>query len=319
MSPENTISLDKVVDPGIKKHFVDGYKLLKPQIDKLFKTDTQTSETDTYQNYTGLSEVAPVSQGSLYNEDTPIKSYGVALTPTKFGKLLPVTYELTKWAKVKEIWDGSNMLGRAMARKVEREAASVVNNGYNTAFTSYTDGKPLFSVSHTRADGGTAQSNASSTGIILSDDNLEVGFIALEYQLDDRGEPIQMMTKRLWVSPYNRKRALIITKSENRSGTADNDANVYKSIQEYYGTVDVMVWYYLATATGGLNTQWFLEDPDNSRLMWNWADKPNVKRDDSIGFKNDVCYYKGMFYAAKGWSDWRGLWGSKGDGNAYAS
>jgi hypothetical protein len=53
--------------------------------------------------------------------------------------------------------------------------------------------------------------------------------------------------------------------------------------------------------------------------MWQWAKKPMTERDDVIGFKQDVVYYKGMYYAAKGWRDFRGFWASKGDGTAYSS
>lgn len=323
----NTISLDKVVDPGIKKHFVDGYKQLKPtMIEKLFKTDKQTSETDEYQRYTGISSFSSVVQGGTFQEDAPIKSYGVNLTAVKFGRLIKVTYETMKWAKVKEIWDASNMLGKAAARHINKSGASVLNNGFNTAFTSYSDGKPLFSTQHPRADGGAAQSNASATSIPLNDDNLEVALLALEYQLDDRGEAIELMGTRLIVPPHLRKKAIAVTKSERKTtansdgsdDSAPNDVNVYRSAQEFYGIIDVLVWYYLAASTGGLNTQWFVEDPSTSMLMWNWADKPQVDKDTSVGFKQQTTYYRGHYMASKGWGDWRGFWGSKGNNASYS-
>ena len=96
----DTISIPKVVDPDIRKHFVDGYKQLKPQIEKIFKTDTQESETDVYQNYTGIASYSQVNQGGTYTEDSPIQAFGVSLTPIKFGKLIPVTMEIRKWAYV---------------------------------------------------------------------------------------------------------------------------------------------------------------------------------------------------------------------------
>lgn len=315
----NTLSLDKVVDPGIKKHFVDGYKQLPPMIEKIFKTDTQTSETDQYFNYTGLSSFAQVPQGGSYDEDEPIKAYGVNMTPVKFGKMVKVTYELRKWAKVKEIWDAGSMLGKAAARHINRSAASVINNSQNTAYTSYTDAKPLGSTQHTSASGGAAQSNASASGIILSDENLETALLALEFQLDDRGEPIQLFGNRIIVSPFNRKKALTIIKSDNKSGIADNDINVYNSMQEYYGVIECLVWYWMATSAGGLNTRWVLEDKSQSKLMWNWADKPRVDRDESVGFKQQTTYYRGFYYASKGWGDWRGLWISAGDTLAYSN
>jgi hypothetical protein len=90
-------------------------------------------------------------------------------------------------------------------------------------------------------------------------------------------------------------------------------------MQEFYGAIDILVWDYLSAANGGSDTAWFLEDKSASKLMWQWAKKPMTERDDVIGFKQDVVYYKGMYYAAKGWRDFRGFWASKGDGTAYSS
>lgn len=314
----NTVEFQTAIDPGVRKHFVKGYKQLPSVLDKLFKIDTQESETDVFKNYTGLSQFPTVTEGANYDNDAPMEAYGTSLTPVKYGMLLPITFEMQKWSKVKDILNASKQLGDAARRTAEREAASVPNNGFSTSYTSYTDTKPLFSTSHTRADGGTAQSNASATGITLTEDNLETGLLALELQLDDRGELIDLFGKRLWVPPALRKQALIITRSGLRSGTADNDANVY-SMEEYNGSLGVMVWKYLAAAAGGSDTAWFLEDPAVSELMWQWAEKPGIHEDRSVGFKNDTIYYKGRFYASYGWNDWRGLWGSKGDGNAYSS
>lgn len=316
---ESTISIDKVVDPGIRKHFVDGYKELKPKINVIFKVDSQESKSDEYQNYSGISSLAQVNEGGTYTEDSPIQTYGTTLTPAKFGKLISVTRELRRWAKVKEIMDASSMLGKATARHIEGQAASVLNNSTSTSHTSYTDGKPLVSTSHLRADGGASQSNASATGIVFSDANFETALLAMEFQLDDRGQMKSCFGNRLIIPNALRKTALVTLKSQGLSGSTDNDINVYNSMQQFYGTVEIVVWHYLAAAAGGSDTRWFVEDTMNSRLMWNWADKPKVERDLSVGFKQDTVLYKGSYYASKGWSDWRGIWGSNGDTNAYSS
>ena len=39
--------------------------------------------------------------------------------------MIPVTREIKKWAKVKDIWDAANMLGKMAARHVEKSAASI--------------------------------------------------------------------------------------------------------------------------------------------------------------------------------------------------
>jgi len=314
-----SMSISEVVTPGIRKHFVDEYKQVKPALEKIFKIGTQESKSDTYENYTGLATVAAVPEMGTYSEDLPIKSYGLVLTPAKKGLMMPVTMEMRQWAKAKEIWDGSRHLARALARDVEDQAASVLNAGFTPTATSYTDAKSLFSVAHPRADGGAAVSNASSTGIAFDETNVEIGLLALESQKDDRGQMITVFGNRLIIPPALRKQALIDLRSDGRSGTADNDLNVYKSMQSFYGSIEILVWDRLGAANGGSDTAWFLEDTSVSQLMWQWAKKPNVTKNDEIGFKQDVVYYKGMYYASKGWRDWRGFWGSKGDGQAFTT
>lgn len=309
-TPLTTISVSNVIDPGVKKHFVDEYKVNKIDLGKIYKISNQESETDEYKNYTGLAQLSPVGEGETYTEDTPIQAYGVSLTPVKYGKIMPVTYEMRKWAKTKDIWNAAKMLGRAAARTEQVHGASMLINGFDTDYTSYTDAKPLFEDDHPRADGGTAQDNESA--LALSETNLETLILMMEGQLDDRGQLISCFPNKLVVPPALRKRALEILKSEKKSDSADNDANVYNGFQEYYGTMKLVVWDYLGAAAGGSDTAYYLFDDNVHKLMWQWAEKANVSRDESIGFKNDTIHYKSRDYFAYGWGDWRGSIGSTG-------
>ena len=91
-----------------------------------------------------------------------------------------------------------------------------------------------------------------------------------------------------------------------RSGTADNDANIYK------GTLKIIDWIYLTSTTN-----WFLIDSSTHELNWFDRIKPEFKQDDS--FDTDVALFKSRQRFSRGWSDWRGVWASKGDGAAYSS
>jgi len=310
MSSLTTISVSNVIDPGVRKNFVDEYKLSKVDLGKIFNISDQESKTDEYKNYTGLAQLSAVGEGETYSEDTPIQAYGVSLTPVKYGKIMPVTYEMRKWSKTKEIWNAAKMLGRAAARTEQIIGASVLNNGFDTAYTSLSDAKPLFKDDHPRADGGTAQDNEST--LALSEVNLETLILQMEGQLDDRGQSISVFPNKIVIPPALRKRALEILKSDGKSDSADNDINVYNGMQEYYGTMKIVVWDALSAAAGGSDTAFFLFDDAVQKLLWQWAEKANVSRDESIGFKNDTIHYKSRDYFAFGWGDWRGTLGSKG-------
>lgn len=306
-----TVSITNVVDPGIRKHFVDEYKAKKVDLGLIFNVSNQESETDQYENYTGLGQFSQVSQGGTYSEDAPLDAYGVSLTPSKFGKMMKVTREMRKFAKTAKIWDGAKHLARAAARTEQTKGSSVLNNGFSGSYLSMTDNKALFASDHPRADGGTAQSN-TATGA-FGDSNLETYILAMEGQLDDRGQIIEVMPNKIVIPPALRKSVLQVLKSEGLSGSADNDINVYNGLTEYYGgTMKIVIWDYLGAAAGGSDTAWFLFDDAVQGLMWQWVEQAKVERDNSIGFKQDVVYYKGSSWFSYGWRDWRGSYGSTG-------
>lgn len=306
------------VDAAVKKHFVDGYKQVAPKLDMVFKVTTQENLNDEYRNYAGVEDYTVVNEGTTFPSTDPLQSYNTILTPVKYGRLFEVTYEMRKWDKTRDLVNGAQLLGKAAARKIEKEAAAVFNNAFNTAFTSYGDGRPLCSTQHPRADGLGIISNASASSIALTEANLEAAILALEEQLDDRGNIIDITATTILVPPALRKEALVIVNSDYKPGTDYNDVNVYAGMQEYYGTLNVIVWKYLGAAAGGSDTAWFLLDKNQHKVTWQWAEKPRVERDASVGFKEHVLTYRGFFYASKGWTDFRGVWGSKGDGSTYS-
>ena len=316
-TPATIAANAKLVDPGIKAVLADEYSMLDEKLMKVFKSVEMRTISEEFAGYSGLGSIPQIDEAEEFGEDAIMHTYDTTLTAYKYGQLLPISYELLEddlSGAVEKAKYGS----RALVRKSEDLGASVFRNGFSTSYTSYGDAKPLLSTGHTRADGGTAQSNASATGVTLTEANLETGILAMRSQLDDRGNLISVVPNVLVVPPALEKEALIITKSSNRSGTADNDANV-NNMREYTGgQLNVVVWDYLGAAAGGSDTAWFLLSNEDHNINWGWRRKPAVKRlDESVGAKNEIYYWKMSFRAAYGWRDWRGVWGSKGDASSY--
>lgn len=320
--PMSTSQFTNALDRGIRKHFVDEYKAKRPKLEKVLNVMTQEDFAEEHMDYTGAGTMAIVPEGTKYPVSALYEGYKTTYTPEKLGDTIQVTYEVQKWdksglAKAENI---ARAQAKQVTRAMEKKAASLFINGFNTSYTSYGDAKPLFSTSHPRVDGGTALSNASSSGITLTPDNLDEAIMQMREQKDGRGELIEATPKILLVPPRLMNEALVITKSTQKSGTADNDANV-QGLSEYEGgNLKVIVWDYLGAAAGGSDTAWFLLDPDLHKVNWLWAERPKIgELDDTTGRLNDTFYWKVMFYASIGWDDWRGVWGSKGDGAAYSS
>ena len=317
-TPATTAGHSKLIDPGIKKYFFDEFKQLEPQLSKIFKVESMSGAYEDVSSYAGLGEVPAVSEGETYPEDAVMHTYDTTFTAAKYGTLVPVTHEL--WDDQREKIAGKTQsAARAVARKIEKLAASVPVNAFDTSYTSFGDGRPLCSTAHTRADGGSNQSNASATGVTLTEANLETGMIAMREQLDDRGNLLDVVPDTLLVPPALEKEAIIITKSDKRSETTDNDANVYNMSEYTGGKLRIVVWNYLSAAAGGSDTAWFLMG-NQHEVMWKWREKARIVRlPESVGAKNDIWYWKARFRATYGWSNWRAIWGSKGDGAAYSS
>lgn len=195
-------------------------------------------------------------------------------------------------------------LARSMRRTAEYLGAVVFNNAFSSGTGG--DGKYLCSVSHPRADGGTAQSNASGSGITLTETNLNTALLAMRGQVDDKGMKIAVKANILVVGPALEKTAAEITKSSLKAGSADNDINYYQ------GMLKVIGWDWLSSSTA-----WFLLDSSVHQLNYFWRKRPEFKQDNS--FDTGMALFKSQMRLSKGWSDWRGVWGSAGDGASYTS
>ena len=145
----------------------------------------------------------------------------------------------------------------------------------------------------------------------MTETNLNTGILAMRGQLDDRGQVIGMKADTLVVPPSLEKTAFEITKSGLRSGTANNDSNYYS------GKLKVISWDWLSSAAGGSDTAWFLLDSTQHELNYFWRVRPEFKQDNS--FDTGMALFKVRMRCSRGWSDWRGVWGSKGDAGAYVS
>lgn len=319
--PSTTSQFGKEIDPAVRKFFVENYKKFDPMVEKVFRVTDQRDYNEEEQTVFGIGELAQIPEAQNYPVTAPQQGYTTTYTAEKYGNLIELSDQLVRYDKstLAKAETLARMRSQSAANKVGKLGASVFNNGFDTAFTSYGDNKPLFSTQHTNSTGGSAQSNASATGIPLTEANLETGLIALRQQLSDNGEPVMFMPDCLLVPLALEKEALILTKSSGRPSTADNDTNVY-ALREYGDSMlTVKAWRYLDSDLGGSNTAWFLADSSQHLVTWKWGIKPEVgERNDYEGYRNDTLIWKVRFEASYGWSDFRGTWGSKGDGVAYS-
>jgi len=293
-----------LLEPGLRKIFDDTFKEMPEVFSSIFHVADSSIDVERDSGVTGFSLLTQTAEGAPISYEDPVQMYDVSYVHLKYTKGFKVSEELVEDDRYNVIKKKPQALARSARRTAEYLAAQVFNNAFSSGTGG--DAKYLASVSHPRADGGTAQSNASGSGITLTEGNLNTALLAMRGQLDDKGMKIGVKPSVLIVPPALEKTAMILTQSTLRSGTADNDANYFK------GIVDVKGWDWLSSSTA-----WFLLDSSVHQLNWFWRVRPEFKQDNS--FDTGMALFKTRMRASRGWSDWRGFWGSKGDGGSYVS
>lgn len=287
---------------------------------RLFKEKTSEKAEERLTNKTGVGYPTLTTEGQDYATDSRIPGYLTVFNFIKKTNSVEITEEEKEDREndLQSKFDEAYDLNVSMMMEFDRSAFSLFNYGFTAQaslpadLTFYSDGKPLCSVGHPRKDGGTAQSNASSTGIPLTETNLETGRQALRRQLDDRGLPMAIGSGRmiLLVPDSLEKTAQIIAKSTKRNGTGNNDLNIYD------GIVTVISTKWVNSQNGGSDTAWFLIDSMFSPCIF--YKRRGIQTSVYMDNKNKNTIYDISARWQVGNKNWRGIWGSKGDSAAYA-
>jgi len=293
----------------------DEYKVYDKKYVKVANVFPSERAYEEFINSTGLTTLPTKTESAQFTRLNPLQGYKTRLTAETYGAEVPISAEEIEddLYNVATIQANARKFGRAAGRTEDKGFWSMFVNGFTAANTSYGDNKPLFSTIHPRKDGGTAQSNASATGATLTEANIFTAERAIVEALDDQGQVIDMDGKfTLVVPPALKKTAFQILDSDLRSGTADNDSNYYFSGAQY----DLFVNPWLGNFAGGSDTAWYMLRQGMHGLTY-VNRKPFMVTNYEEEKTGDVVV-RGRERFSYGWIDWRGAWGSQGDGNAYA-
>lgn len=297
-------SFGDILEPGFREIFDDKFSETPMKLEQLLHVNDSDKQDERDSAVSGFGYLDETGEQDNINYEDPVQMYDYTYTHKKYTKGFKISEELYEDGLYNIMNKKPAALGRAARRTAEREAAKIFNNAFSTSDLGG-DAKPLCSTAHPRADGGTAQSNASSTGITLTEPNLETLRLAMIKTKDDKGMTIDIEPDTLVVPVDLDKTAHLIVDSPLRQGTADNDINYNR------GAFRIISWIYITSTTA-----WFLIDSKLHELNWFWRVRPEFKQDDA--FESGNSLFKVRMRLSKGFSDWRGVYGSKGDGASYS-
>lgn len=311
-----------IPDVGLK--FADvvdqGLELYTPGI---FRVLTQTTGSGAQRNYTGktpLGRLHLTAEGDAYNIERRYKTYDTQVPYFLYSNGIQVTRLQIEDRDFDAELDEMKDLARSANYSQDEAGMQLFNGGFSTStsvngytVTLYADGVATYSTLHpSKVPGASTQSNASSTGIVFSHDNLEVPMVALVEQQTDNGLAMSMGGKPMVILPPALQReGREITESTLESETGNNAINVYR------GTVDMATSTFLSSVNGGSNTAWFVVVPGMDKQFHEVRQAPRLEMGQDINTKSLT------FTVDARWADyvldWRRKWGSKGDLAAYSS
>jgi hypothetical protein len=288
---------------------------------RLFKEKTSDKAMERITSKTGVGFPTLTTEGEDYAADSRFPGYVVEFKFIKKTNSLEITEEEKDDLDndLSEKMSEAHDLNTGFLMEFDRSAFSLFNKAFTAQaslpvdLTFYSDGVPMCSTKHPLKSDGTQVSNADTNGVVLSETNLEILKQQLRRQVDDRGLPMNIGSGRLilLVPDSLEKTARIITNSKLRSGTPNNDLNIYD------GVITVISTKWINAQNGGSDTAWFLIDSLKSPAIF--YKRKGITTSVYVDNKNKNTVYDISARWQVGYKNWRGIVGSKGDGGAYTA
>ena len=288
--------------PGLNALFGMEYKRYGEEHKEIYETESSDRSFEEETKLAGFSAAPVKNEGQAIAYDNAQEAW----TARYNHETIAMGFSITEEAMEDNLYDSlsaryTKALARAMSYTKQVKAASILNNGFNAAFT-FGDGQPLFSTAHPLVSGGT-NSNRPTVASDLNETSLENAVIQIAGWTDERGLLIAAKPRKLIIPPALQFVATRLLETNLRVGTADNDINALKnngSIPEGYTInhflTDPNAWFLTTDVPNGLKH--FVRVPLATSM--------------DADFDTGNNRYKARERYSFGWSDPLGAYGSPG-------
>ena len=296
----------KLLYPGLRKIFFETYDELPEQFSKIYNVNTSNSATETDYGMGAFGDWTERTDELSVVDYAKISEAGeVTYRHKAFTKGFMISRELYDDEKYGQMKKMAKALARAGRAKVEKDAVQPLLKGFQggTGTIKGRDGLELFHKAHTLVNSDATCGNMLEKE--LNEASLKEAIQMMASQKDEAGNLVQMKATKLIVPPALEDTALRLLHSAQLPGTNHNDTNEYLKDK-----LQVVVMDYLGATAGGNDKCWFLQDGNRHEMNFFWRVKPEFKNEED--FDTFVAKYRGYMRYSYGFSDWRGMVGSKG-------
>lgn len=286
-----------ILAPGLADVVALAYREYPDEYTKIFDVETSKRQYEDTTQIEGIGIAQIKNEGAAVTYRDLTQGYNTRFTHVTYGLGMRVTREMYDDDLYSVMNKSAKYLGRSVKRRIETSAANVFNNAFAPAFAGG-DGLELCSTIHPFAGGGTGR-NELTVAADLSEASLRQALTDIEDTTDASGTPIALIAKKLLVASANRWTASVLLESQLKSGTANNDKNVFQDLDLGYN-----VNHFLTDADA-----WFLLCDQNELKFYNRM-SPKFENDDDFDTKDAKFSLCTRF--SVGWADWPGVFGSPG-------
>ena len=298
----NRAQLVKELTPGLHALFGLEYERYNNEHEDIFDTESSERAFEEEVMLSGFGEASVKGEGAAVVYDTAQEAW----TSRYSHETVALAFSLTEEAIEDNLYDTlSSRYTRALARSMQStkqvKAANVLNNAFSSSYVGG-DGKELCATDHPTV-ANIDMKNELSTAADLNETSLEQALIDIAAFQDERGLKVNAQAKKLIIPPALQFTADRLMESPGRVNTSDNDINAIRN---------------MGMVSEGYAVNHYLTDTDAFFIK---TDAPNglkhfERAPMTTGMEGDFetgnVRYKARERYSFGFSDFRGIYGSKG-------
>ena len=283
-----------LLDPGLRKIFMDEYALPEGHLENLYGMEKSNKSIEYDLGVGGMGDLEEFDGNIPYDDFK--QQYRVSYTHKEWVKGIKIERKLVDDDLYSIINKRPAQLALVAKRTKEKHASSVFNNAFNTSIFTGGDGLSLCADAHTRVGTTTTVDNAGTTA--LSATAVEATRLLMRQYVDETDNLLIARGDCLVVPPALEEQAWEIVNATGKMDTADNNPNFNK------GKYKIIVWDYLIDSNN-----WFMIDSRMCKMYLKWFNRIPVEFNKDKDFDTYISKWSVYQRYSYGFSDWTFIYG----------
>lgn len=283
-----------LLDPGLRKIFMDEYGLPEGQRENLFGQEKSNKAVEYDLGIGGTGDLQEFD-GTIAYDDFK-QQYRTSYSHKEWVKGMKIERKLVDDDLYSIINKRPQSLALVAKRTQEKHGSSLFNSAFGTSVFSGGDGLALCSTAHTYVGTTTTVGNSGTTA--LSATAVEATRLLMRGFTDETDNLLVARGDTLLVPPALEETAWEIVNASGKMDTADNNPNFNK------GKYKIIVWDYLSDSNN-----WFMIDSKMSKMYLKWFNRIPTEFNKDKDFDTYISKWSVYTRYSYGFSDWPWIYG----------